>query len=142
MVLGEKLWEGTAKSAGAGSIKSVGAEGVISEYSWSAQMTGMGRAKGIDGSIHVTAVGKMPSKGVATEKEQGVFMTMSGDRGVLKGFSMMKMMMGGNPKAVGLWSFMAMSEKLSWMNELIALVTYEAQDPMWMESKITICEWK
>jgi len=60
----------------------------------------------------------MPPKGVPAAKDQGIFMTMSGDMGVLKGFDLMKMTAGGNPKAVGLWSFMTMSEKLSWMNDL------------------------
>jgi hypothetical protein len=57
MVLGEKLWEGKGKSVGAGLIKSVGMDGVTSEYSWMAQVKGMGKAKGIDGSIHVTQLG-------------------------------------------------------------------------------------
>ena len=142
MAIGEKLWEGKGKSEGAGAIKSVGMEGVTSEYSWSAQMKGMGRAKGTDINIHVTAMSTNPPKGVAPAKDQGVFMTMTGDMGVLKGFDLMKMSAGGNPKAVGLWSFMTMSEKLGWMNDLIALVTFEALDQMWMESNITIYEWK
>jgi len=37
---------------------------------------------------------------------------------------------------------MTPSEKLDWMNELIAVVVFEAKDPMWMESNITIYEWK
>ena len=142
MVLGEKLWEGKGKSGGAGSIKSIGMEGVTSEYSWNAQTKGMGRAEGIDLNINVTAIMTAPMKGVTGAKDQGIFMTMSGDMGVLKGSDLMKMMAGGNPTAVGLWSFMTMSEKLSWMNDLIALVTFEALDPMWMESNITIYEWK
>jgi hypothetical protein len=140
MVLGEKLWEGKAKSAGPGAIKCVGMEGVISEYSWSAQMKGMGRAKGADININVTAVSKMPPKGVGGAKDQGVFMTMTGDMGILKGFDLMKM--SAKPTAVGLYKFMTMSEKLGWMNDLIALVTFEALDPMWENSNITIYEWK
>ncbi len=142
MVLGEKLWEGRAKSVGTGLIKSVGMEGVTSEYSWEAQVKGLGRAMGVDGSIHVTAISVTPPKGVGTSKDQGVFMTMSGDMGILKGSDLMKMNVGGKPAAVGLWSFMTMSERLGWMNDLIALVTFEAQDPMWMESIITIYEWR
>lgn len=142
MAIGEKLWEGKGKTAGPGLIKSVGWEGVTSEYSWTAQVKGVGRAKGIDGSIHVTAVMKMAPKGVPASKDQGIFMTMSGDMGVLKGFDLMKMTAGGNPRAVGLWTFMTTSEKLSWMNDLVALVTFEALDPMWNESNIAIYEWK
>jgi hypothetical protein len=142
MVLGEKLWEGKAKSAGPGFIKSVGMEGVTSIYSWNAQMKGMGRAKGADINMHVTAKSMMPPKGVGKAKDQGVFMTMSGDMGILKGFDLMKVTMSSKPTAVGLMSFMTMSEKLGWMNDLVALVTFEALDPMWEESNITIYEWK
>jgi len=140
--LGEKLWEGKAKTAGAGFIKSVGMEGVTSEYSWSAQLKGMGRAKGADINVNVTAISMMQPKGPGGAKDQGVFMTMTGDMGVLKGFDLMKMTMGKNPAAVGLWMFMTTSDKLGWMNDLIALVTFEALDPMWENSNITIYEWK
>jgi len=142
MVLGDKLWEGKGKSAGQGFIKSVAMEGVISEYSWTAQVKGMGRAKGTDFTINVTAIMKSSPKGVPASKDQGIFMTMTGDMGVLKGYDLMKMTGDGNPKAVGLWSFMTTSEKLGWMNDVIALVVFEALDPMWMESDITIYEWK
>ena len=142
LVLGEKLWEGKGKSEGAGAIKSVGMDGIVSEYSWTAQMKGLGRAKGIDGTIHVTAIMTAPPKGVSASKDQGIFMTTMGDMGVLKGNDLMQMTIGKNPTAVGLWSFMTMSEKLGWMNDLVALVTFEALDPMWMESTITIYEWK
>lgn len=142
LVLGEKLWEGKAKSVGTGFIKSVGMEGVTSEYSWMAEVKGIGRAKGLDGSIHVTAISVIAPKGVSKANDQGTFMMKTGDMGVLKGFDLMKMMPGSNPAAVGLWSFMTMSEKLGWMNDLIALVTFEALDTMWMESNVTIYEWR
>jgi len=142
MVLGEKLWEGKGKSAGPGFIKSVGMEGVTSMYSWNAQLKGTGHAKGVDINLNVTGVSMMPPKGIAAAKDQGVFMTMTGDMGVLKGFDLMKMMEGGKPASVGLWTFMTTSEKLSWMNNLIAVITFEALDPMWMELNITINEWK
>ena len=69
-------------------------------------------------------------------------MTNFGEMSVLKGVDLMKIVARRNPTAVGLWSLMTMSEKLSWMNDLVALVTFEALDPMWMESNITIYEWK
>ena len=116
-------------------------EGIKSIYTWSAEMKGMGKAKGIDGSIHITAKSKTPPKGTAASKDKGMFMTMTGDMFIVKGFDLMKMTMGSNPTAVGLWSFMTMSEKLAWLNNTVAIVTFEAQDPMWMESKITIWEW-
>jgi hypothetical protein len=142
MVIGEKLWEGKGKSEGPGLIKSINMEGIKSIYSWSAEMKGMGKAQGIDGSIHVTAKMKSPPKGTTAAKDQGIFMTMTGDMCIVKGFDLMKMTPGTNPTAVGLWSFMTMSEKLDWLNNTVAIVTFEAQDPMWMESKIAVYEWK
>jgi hypothetical protein len=141
VAIGKKLWEGKGKSTGPGTIKSITAEGVTSEYSWSAQVKGIGCAEGAHGNIHLTAIGKNPPKGVYSETDQGIFMTATGDMCVIKGYGLMKMVMGQNPKAVSLWSFMTMSEKLGWINDLIAVVTFEAQDPMWNEFTITINEW-
>jgi len=141
MVLGEKLWEGKAKSAGEGLIKSVGMDGITSVYSWTADMKGVGKAKGVDGNLHVTAKMKSPPKSVTAAKDQGIFNTTTGDMCVVKGHDLMKMTMGTNPSAVGLWTFMTISEKLAWLNNTVALVTFEALDMMWMESKITIYEW-
>jgi hypothetical protein len=140
MVLGEKLWEGNAK-LGVGLIKSVEMDGVTSEFSWMAQLKGFGRAKGLDCTVNVTATSMQPPKGIGATKDQGILMTMAGDMAILKGHDLAKMV-EGKPAGVGLWSFMTMSEKLGWMNELIALVTLEALDPMWQDSKIVIYEWK
>ncbi len=141
MVLGEKLWEGKGKSDGPGFIKYVGMEGVASMYPWSAQLKGMGRAKGVDININATGKSWMAPKGVGRAKDQAVFMTASGDMGVIKGFALSKMMQN-KPMAVGLWSFMTTSEKLGWMNDVIAVVSYEPQDPMWMALNLTVYEWK
>jgi len=141
MVLGEKLWEGKGKSAGPGFIKYVGAEGVASMYSWNADLKGMGRAKDIDLSLHATGKSWMRPKGLGKAKTQGVFMTKSGDMGVLKGSDLSKMT-GTKPGSVGLFSMMTMSEKLSWINEVIAIIAIEALDPMWEQFNITIYEWK
>ncbi|MCL5949302.1 MAG: hypothetical protein M1490_02350 [Candidatus Bathyarchaeota archaeon] len=141
MAIGEKLWEGKGKS-GASFIKSIDMEGVTSMYTWAAQMKGMGKAKGVDCNLNVTAVSMSPPKGIAASKDQGMIMTMNGDVGTLKGFDLMKMMPGEKPTSVGLWSFMTMSEKLSWLNDTIAIVTFESFDPMWTEFNVTIWEWK
>ena len=111
MAIGEKLWEGKGKS-GASFIKSVGMDGVTSMYTWTAQMKGMGKAKGVDLNLNVTGMSMTPPKGVAWSKDQGQMMSMTGDMGILKGVSLMKMVMGKNPTSVGLWTFMTMSEKL------------------------------
>ncbi len=62
MVLGEKLWEAKGKSVGPSFIKSIGMEGVTSIFAWMAEVKGMGRAKGVDGNINVTATSMTPQK--------------------------------------------------------------------------------
>ncbi len=141
MVLGEKLWEGKGKTDGPGFIKYAGMEGVASTYSWSAQLKGMGRAKGVDINIHATGKSWMTPKGVGKAKDQAVFRTSSGDMGVLKGHGLSKMV-ENKPVAVSLWTFMTGSEKLGWMNDVIAVASYEPIDPMWMELNLIIYEWK
>ena len=141
MAIGEKLWEGKGKS-GAGFIKSITMEGVVSVFTFTAQMKGLGKAKGVDCNLNVTGFSKMPPKGMGMSKDQGMLMTMTGDMAVAKGMSLSKMEMGKNPTALGLWSLMTMSDKLAWINSTIFLVTFEAIDPMWSEINIAIWEWK
>jgi len=142
MVLGEKIFEGKGKSVGPSYIKSIDAEGVTSMFAWTAELKGIGKAKGVDGMLNVTAKSIAPPKGVAGAKDKAMFFTMAGDMAVARGFDLMKMTRGTNPSAVGLWSFMTMSEKLGWLNDVIAVVTMQAMDPMWMEFTVTIQEWK
>jgi len=141
LAIGEKLWEGKGKS-GPGFIKDISMEGVTSLYTWTAQMKGMGKAMGVDGNLNVTGMSMSPPKGLAWSKSQGMLMTMKGDMAVVKGHDIMKMTMGKNPTAVGIWSFMTMSENLAWLNDTITLVTFEALDPMWTEINVAIWEWK
>jgi hypothetical protein len=142
MAIGQKLWEGKGKSGGQGFIKSISTEGVESMFTWSAQLKGMGTANGLDCSINVTAKSMMPPKGVSGAEDQGIMLTTTGDMAVVMGYDLMKMTMGKNPSSIGLYKFMTMSEKLVWMNDLIALVTFEALDPMWQEFSMAIFEWK
>lgn len=142
MVLGQKLWEGKGKSGGQGFIKEISAEGVTSMFTWAVQLKGYGPAKGMDGSLNVTAVSTNAPKGVAVAWDKGILMLTNGDMAVAKGYDLMKMVMGKNPTSVGLYTFMTMSEKLGWLNDTIALVTFEASDMMWQEFTLTIYEWK
>jgi hypothetical protein len=139
MVLGQKIWEGKGKSTGPGIIKSIDMQGVTSLYTWTAELKGVGRANGVDGNLNVTGVSMTPPKGMGMSKDQAIFMTMTGDMAVVKGMDLMKMR--PKPMAVGLWSFMTMSEKLGWLNEVAAVVVFEAVDPMWMEVNVSIYEW-
>lgn len=133
------MFEGKGKS-GPSFIKWVGMEGIAQMYSWTANVKGMGKAQGVEGMISVTAKGMTPPKGLGMAKDQGIFRTNMGDMGILKGMDLSKMV-EGKATSVGLWSFMTMSEKLGWMNDLIAVVSFEALDPMWQDFNITVYEW-
>jgi hypothetical protein len=142
LVIGEKIFEGKGKSEGPSYIESMNADGVTSMYAWSAQLKGIGKAQGVNATVNVTAKSMVPPKGVAASKDKAMLFTMTGDMAVVKGLDLMKMVPGTNPSSVGLWTFMTMSEKLGWLNDVIAVVTFEALDPMWMEFNVTISEWK
>ncbi len=72
-------------------------EGVTQVYTWTAQMKGVGKAKGVDCNLNVTGMSMTPPKGIAWSKDQGMLMTMTGDMGIVKGVSLMKMTMGKEP---------------------------------------------
>jgi hypothetical protein len=140
MVIGEKLWGGKAKSMGM-TIKGTGPEGVKLEVTWMAQLKGMGKAKGVDGAV--TFTGKLlmePPAGNGWSHGQGIINFMSGDMAVVKGSGYGKVEMGKS-KSVGIWSFMTMSPKLTWINATTALVVAEG-DANWMEFDVAIHEWK
>lgn len=138
-LLGQKLFEGKGK-AGPSFLKSVSSEGVKQMYAWTAMVKGMGRAQGAECFITVTAKGNTPPKGLGVAKDIGIFRTSTGEMGTIKGFDVAKMM-GDKPMSLGLWTFMTMSDKLSWLNDVIAIVTFEGLDPMWQEFNIAIYEW-
>lgn len=115
-------------------------EGVKQMYAWTAQLKGAGQAEGVDCFLSVTAKGNMPPNGLGVAKDQGIFRTSTGEMGTLKGFDVAKMVQN-KPVSVGLWTFMTMSDKLMWLNNVMAIVTFEGVDPMWQEFNITIYEW-
>jgi hypothetical protein len=139
MAIGEKLWEGKAKSTMM-AIKGANADGVSIESTWMAQLKGMGKAKGWDGAVTFTGMTMMAPSGVGHSMGTGMINFMSGDMAVAKG-SGIGMVEMGKSKSVGVWSFMSMSPKLAWMNTAVALVTLEG-DPSWMEFDVVIWEWK
>ena len=81
-----------------------------------------------------------PPKGLGIAQDQGVFRLASGEMGIVRGFDVSKMV-EGKGVSVGLWTFMTMAENVSWLNELVAIVTFKAMDPMWQEFHMTIYEW-
>lgn len=138
MILGEKLWEGKGKTMGM-AVKSVSANGASQEFTWMATVKGSGCAEGVDGNILITAMGMKEAIGLGIAKGQGMMTTNSGEVAFIKSYDISKME-DGKGKAIGVWSFMTAAEKLSWMNNLIAIVSTNALDPMWMEFNVEIYE--
>jgi hypothetical protein len=140
LILGEKLWEGKGKTMGM-AVKSVSANGANQEFTWTATVKGSDCAEGVDGNIMITAMGMKEAIGLGIAKGQGMMTTNSGEVAFIKSYDISKME-DGKSKAIGIWSFMTAAEKLSWMNDLIAIVCITSADPMWMEFDVEIYETK
>jgi hypothetical protein len=139
MAIGEKLWEGKAKSMTT-IIKDVDASGVWIMATWGGKLMGMGKAKGMDGQVTFSGKIMMGANGAGVSMGQGLLNMMTGDMAVIKGYGYGKVMMD-KAKSIGMWTFMTMSPKLAWMNDAVTLVTLEG-DPQWMEFTVTVWEWK
>ena len=121
-------------------IKGANADGVSLEYTWMADVKGMGKAKGVDGNILFTGNTMISPTGGGGTMGTGMFTTMTGDMAVIKGSGYGKPE-GAKGKGVGIWNFMTMSQKLAWMNMTVAITTQEG-DPMWKEFDLVVWEWK
>lgn len=139
MGIGEKLWEGTGKTQ-IMIVKDVNADGVSVEYTWAGEVKGLGKAKGVDGSIIFTGrkLAPISNKGAGTTVGHGILFT-SKDMVAITSSGY------GNPKwertkSVEIWNFLTASQNLSWLNGAVALVTQEG-DPAWKEFSIAINEW-
>lgn len=139
MAIGEKLWEGKAKTTNM-IIKDIDVGGIVIMYTWMADMKGMGKAKGADGKMLFTGWTKIMPNGGGGVKGHGMLNLASGDMAVVKGAGYGKAE-GGKGKGLGIWHFMTMSPKLDWLNKMPVLVTQEG-DPMWNEFAVTVWEWK
>lgn len=139
MVLGEKLWEGKFKTTGM-SIKAVSADGITVEFTFNGQFTGFGRAKGLDGNLILSGTTLQQPAGIGSMMGQGMFSTMGGQMFIIKVHGL-GVIAEGKSKTAGLWSFMTMDPKLSWLNTVIAIAEGEG-DMSWMESSMAIYEWK
>jgi hypothetical protein len=125
LAIREKLFEEKVTPRGF-TIKSVGSEGVESEYSVTGEITGFGKAEG----VRATNMGTMCSHerptgittgGITTGTAQGIMTTTDGDSVVWK------LCYAGKASAAG-WgltgtvTFMTMSEKLAWLNSTICVI--------------------
>ncbi len=140
MGIGEKLWEGNGKTQ-VMTVQDVNADGVTVEFTWSGDIVGEGKAKGVDGTVVFTGrkLATISGPGKGSTKGQGILFAKGG-------LVAIKSTGYGNPKwentkSVEIWNFITASHKLNWLNDTVAIVTQEG-DPSWKEFKVTIREWK
>ncbi len=140
MEMSEKIWEGKGKTQ-IMIVQSINADGVTVEYTWTGDVKGIGKAKGVNGTITFTGRKLAPFTGKGSGMTVGQGLLFTG-----KDMVAIKSTGYGNPKwegtkSVEIWSFMTASQRLSWVNETVAIVTQEG-DPAWKEFTISINKWK
>jgi hypothetical protein len=137
LVFGEKIAEEKGKIVGF-SVKSVGPEGVHIEENFASEVKGLGRfPSGRDmGTLNIV----LRSGGVFSGTGQGTKTTQDGDSAVWKCYLIGKPEEGKH-KCVIIIEFMTASQKLSWMNGLIAIED-AILDPITRELSGTAYEWK
>lgn len=138
VILAEKLWEGKGKTL-AMSVKEVSLEGAHIEFTWTAKLTGAGKAKGYDVNITVTGSKTADFLGAGPTTGQGVFFTRDGDMVMVKssGYGIPQK---GKGKSVEVWSFIAAAQNLNWLNNIAAMVLITGDD-QWKEFNIKVSEW-
>ena len=120
LAIGEKLFEEKITPRGF-AIKSVGSEGVESEYSVTGEITGFGKAEGVKATNMATMRNLVRPTGVATGTAQGIMTTTDGDSVVWK-LCYAGKTSGTGGRLTGTVTFMTMSEKLAWLNSTICVI--------------------
>ncbi|MGB9372270.1 MAG: hypothetical protein WCB79_10125 [Halobacteriota archaeon] len=77
MAIGEKIFEEKIRPVGF-AIKSVGSEGVESEYSVTGEIIGFGKAQGVNGTNMGTMCNLLRLSGITTGTAQGIMTTTDG----------------------------------------------------------------
>ena len=120
MAIGEKVFEEKIRPVGF-AIKSVGSEGVESEYSVTGEIIGFGKAQGVNGTNMGTMCNLLRPSGITTGTAQGIMTTTDGDSVVWK-LSYAGRASGAGGKLTGTVTFATVSEKLSWLNRTICVM--------------------
>jgi hypothetical protein len=120
LAIGEKLFEEKVTPKGF-AIKSVGSEGVESEYSVTGEITGFGKAEGVKATNMGTMCNLVRPTGITTGTAQGIITTTDGDSVVWK-LCYAGKSSGAGGTFVGTVTFMTMSEKLAWLNSTICVI--------------------
>lgn len=138
MALGQKLFEEKFRPMG-GAIKSVGSEGVESEFSITSEITGFGKAEGVTGTNTGTLRNLAQPSGIGTGTGIGV-MTLDGEDVIWK-YSYAAKTTAAGPKYVCTVTFMTKSEKLAWLNQIICVMEGESGADLTTPGTNVYYEW-
>jgi hypothetical protein len=127
LAIGQKLFEEKFRPMGA-TIKSVGPEGVETEFTYAGDITGFGRAQGVKGT-NMATVRVLKRPGVATGTGQGI-MTLAGDSAAYQLSYAAKATGAAAAKYICTVTFMTTSDKFAWLNQTICVLEGEGEaDP-------------
>lgn len=120
LTIGEKLFEEKITPRGF-AIKSVGFEGVESEFSLTGEITGFGKAEGFKATNMGTMRSHERPTGITAGTAQGNMTTTDGESVVWK-LCYAGKASGAGWRLTGTVTFMTMSEKLTWLNSTICVM--------------------
>ncbi|MGZ7169296.1 MAG: hypothetical protein ACXVI5_07015 [Halobacteriota archaeon] len=138
MAIGQKLFEEHFRPTG-GAIKSVGAEGVETEFSITSEITGFGKAEGVTGTNMGTLRSLTPPSGIGSGTGIGI-MTLSGDAVTWK-LSYAAKTSAAGAKYICIVTFVTMSEKLGWLNHTICVSEGESGVDLTKPGTNVFYEW-
>ncbi len=138
LTVGQKLFEEKFRPTG-GAIKSIGSEGVESEFSITSEITGFGKAQGIKGTNMGTLLNLAKPGGIGTGTGLGVMM-LDGDTVTWK-FSYAAKTTAAGAKYICTVTFMTMSQKLAWLNQTICVLEGESGPDLTKPGTNVYYEW-
>jgi hypothetical protein len=138
LAIGQKLFEEKFRPTG-GAIKSIGPEGVETEFSIASEIVGFGNAEGIKGTNMGTLRSLAKPDGIGTGTGLGV-MTLNGDAVTWK-FSFAAKTSAAGAKYICTVTFMTMSDKLAWLNQTICVLEGESGPDLSKPGTNVYYEW-
>ncbi len=138
LAIGQKLFEEKFRPTG-GAIKSVGSEGVETEFSIISEISGFGKAEGVTGTNMGTIRGLTEPGSIGSGTGIGV-MTLEGDAVTWK-FSYAAKTSAAGAQYICTVTFMTMSEKLAWLNQTICVLEGESGADLTKPGTNVYYEW-
>jgi hypothetical protein len=139
MPIGQKIFEMNWKSISM-AVRSIDPEGLTMEMTAQGEVTGFGPAKGLKGFVVMTFQDIRQPSGISTGKGQGILTTPEGDMAVWKATFAGRMKDAGSQGWIGPATFMTMSKKLAFLNEMVCITEGEGKTGS-PEAHDTVYEW-